>query len=70
MILASEHNDKISYEGVAEALAEHQTDLRLFGKPDSRPYRRMGVALAKGKDTDEARKKAFEAAQKVKITYG
>ena len=70
VILADRNSDKISFEGVAEALAEPQTDLRLFGKPDSRPYRRMGVALAKGKDTDEARKKAFDAAQKVKIQYG
>jgi len=67
VILATENSDKISFTGVAEALAIPQTDLRLFGKPDSRPYRRMGVALAKGKDTDEARQKAFEAAQKVKI---
>ena len=65
----SEHSETISYSGVAEALAEPQTDLRLFGKPDSRPYRRMGVALAKGNDTNEARKKAFAAAQKVKIHY-
>lgn len=67
VILATENSDNISFTGVAEALAIPQTDLRLFGKPDSRPYRRMGVALAKGKDTDEARKKAFDAAQKVKI---
>ncbi len=69
VILADQHSDKISFTGIAEALAEPQTDLRLFGKPDSRPYRRMGVALAKGKDTQEARQKAFEAAQKVKIIY-
>ncbi|OKH20004.1 formate-dependent phosphoribosylglycinamide formyltransferase [[Limnothrix rosea] IAM M-220] len=69
VILADQNSETISFAGVAEALAEPQTDLRLFGKPDSRPYRRMGVALAKGKDTDEARKKAFNAAQKVKITY-
>ncbi|MGB0564919.1 MAG: ATP-grasp domain-containing protein, partial [Spirulinaceae cyanobacterium] len=51
VILADQHSDQISFEGIAAALAEPQTDLRLFGKPDSRPYRRMGVALAKGKDT-------------------
>ncbi|MGB2924541.1 MAG: ATP-grasp domain-containing protein, partial [Limnothrix sp.] len=67
VILATENSDNISFTGVAEALAIPQTDLRLFGKPDARPYRRMGVALAKGKNTDEARKKAFEAAKKVKI---
>lgn len=70
VILANQNSNQISYVGVAEALTEPDTDLRLFGKPDSRPYRRMGVALAKGKDTDEARQKAFNAAQKVQIQYG
>ena len=34
------------YEGVAEALSVPNTDLRLFGKPESFVKRRMGVALA------------------------
>ncbi|MFN5980541.1 MAG: phosphoribosylglycinamide formyltransferase 2, partial [Pseudanabaena sp.] len=42
-------------------------EIRLFGKPDSRPYRRMGVALAKGKNVIESRQKATEAASQVKI---
>ncbi|MGL5872817.1 MAG: formate-dependent phosphoribosylglycinamide formyltransferase [Xenococcaceae cyanobacterium] len=67
VILASEHSDKIVFEGVAEALATPDVDLKLFGKPDSRPYRRMGVALAKGTNTEEAREKAKAAAAKVKI---
>ncbi len=67
VILASEHCDRIVFEGVAEALAVPDVDLKLFGKPDSRPYRRMGVALAKGTSTEEAREKAKAAAAKVKI---
>jgi len=69
VILASETSETISFAGVAEALAIPNTDLRLFGKPDSRPYRRMGVALAKGKDVTEARQRATEAAAKVQIIY-
>ena len=67
VILASETSENILFTGVAEALTMSNTEIRLFGKPDSRPYRRMGVALAKGKDATEARQKATEAASKVKI---
>lgn len=48
----------IAFEGVAEALAVPETDLRLFGKPESFAKRRMGVALANADTTDEARKRA------------
>jgi phosphoribosylglycinamide formyltransferase 2 len=67
VILAKDYSDSITFEGVAEALSEPDVDLRLFGKPDSRPFRRMGVALAKGNDTQEAREKASRAASKIKI---
>jgi phosphoribosylglycinamide formyltransferase 2 len=67
VILASETSDSIYFTGVAEALSQPDVDIRLFGKPDSRPYRRMGVALAKAETTDLARIKAFEAASQVKI---
>ena len=56
----------IAFEGVAEALAVPGADLRLFGKPESFARRRMGVALARARDTDEARKRAAEAAGKVR----
>jgi phosphoribosylglycinamide formyltransferase 2 len=67
VILASETSDSIYFTGVAEALSQPDVDIRLFGKPDSRPYRRMGVALAKAETTDLARVKAVEAASQVKI---
>jgi phosphoribosylglycinamide formyltransferase 2 len=67
VILAQDHSDSISYHGVADALIEPDVDLRLFGKPDSRPYRRMGVALAKAQTIAEARAKATRAANTVKI---
>lgn len=56
----------IAFDGVAEALAIPQTELRLFGKPESFKKRRMGVALARGKDTTEARARAKQAASAVK----
>ena len=56
----------VVFDGVADALAEPGTDLRLFGKPESFVKRRMGVALARDVDTDAARAKAQRAAAKVK----
>jgi phosphoribosylglycinamide formyltransferase 2 len=56
----------IAFDGVAEALAVPQSDIRLFGKPVAFERRRMGVALANGKDTDEARARAKRAASLVR----
>jgi phosphoribosylglycinamide formyltransferase 2 len=56
----------IAFEGVAEALAVPDTDLRLFGKPESFLKRRMGVALARAADTDTARERARLAASRVR----
>jgi phosphoribosylglycinamide formyltransferase 2 len=56
----------IAYAGVDEALRVPQSDIRLFGKPEAFERRRMGVALATGADTDEARTRAKSAASKVK----
>jgi phosphoribosylglycinamide formyltransferase 2 len=67
VILASEKSDSISYTGVAEALAEKDVDIKLFGKPSAHKYRRMGVALAKGNNVQEAREKAKIAADKINI---
>jgi phosphoribosylglycinamide formyltransferase 2 len=56
----------IAFAGVDEALRVPQSDVRLFGKPESFARRRMGVALASGKDVDEARERAKLAASKVR----
>jgi phosphoribosylglycinamide formyltransferase 2 len=56
----------IAFEGVAEALALPGTALRLFGKPVSFAKRRMGVALARGVNVDEARAIAKQAAARVR----
>ncbi|MDZ8222028.1 formate-dependent phosphoribosylglycinamide formyltransferase [Nostoc sp. ChiVER01] len=67
VILASEKSDSIAFSGVADALSEKDVDIRLFGKPTAHPYRRMGVALAKGDNVEEAREKATKAANKITI---
>jgi phosphoribosylglycinamide formyltransferase 2 len=56
----------LSFEGVEKALAVPESDIRLFGKPESFERRRMGVALATGKDVDEARSRATLASSLVK----
>ena len=69
VILAERDSETLAYEGLAGAMADG-ADIRIFAKPTSRPYRRMGVALATAGDTDEARRLARDAAHKVRITYG
>src|SRR3990167_1326442 len=60
----------IAFEGVDEALRVPQSDIRLFGKPESFTRRRMGVALASADNVDEARKRAKLAASKVRPVKG
>jgi phosphoribosylglycinamide formyltransferase 2 len=73
VILADRDSDSFAFEGVGEALAlgseGAEVDVRIFGKPVTRPCRRMGVALATGKTADDARALASAAASKVRITY-
>jgi hypothetical protein len=52
----------IAFEGVAEALQVPESDLRLFGKPESFVKRRMGVAVANADTTDEARAPSWRPA--------
>ncbi|MFP5021377.1 formate-dependent phosphoribosylglycinamide formyltransferase [Pseudonocardia phyllosphaerae] len=59
-----------AYEGVAEALAVPETDLRLFGKPTAGARRRMGVAVAGAGDVGTARARATEAAGHVRVVPG
>ncbi|MCZ6709692.1 MAG: formate-dependent phosphoribosylglycinamide formyltransferase [Gammaproteobacteria bacterium] len=59
----------IRFEGLEVALAEPDTQLRLFGKPEVNGERRMGVALARGSDIDDARSKAKTAAGKIRYSF-
>ena len=71
VILADRDATAFRFEGLAEALAttEGEVDVRLFGKPVTRPYRRMGVALARAEDVETARRLARDAAAAVTIAY-
>jgi phosphoribosylglycinamide formyltransferase 2 len=60
----------IAFDGVDEALRVPQTELRLFGKPESFTKRRMGVALAFDADVEKARTQAKLAASKVRPRRG
>jgi phosphoribosylglycinamide formyltransferase 2 len=60
----------IAFEGIAEALSVPESDIRLFGKPESFLKRRMGVALANADDSEEARRRAKLAASRVRPVIG
>jgi len=62
VILVAGDSACVSYGGLEDALAEPDTQIRLFGKPEVRGERRMGVALALGADVTEARARAAAAA--------
>jgi phosphoribosylglycinamide formyltransferase 2 len=70
VILASDNSDNPTFIGVEKIAALPKTDFRLFGKPTSRPYRRMGVALvsdAVGTPIESIVEKAKAAAALVKV---
>ena len=70
VIYGSLEETGIAFEGVAHALQVPDSDLRLFGKPESFMRRRMGVALANAQDTDAARVRAKDCASRVKPVSG
>ena len=69
VILGEGTSSNISFENVQEALAENDTQIRLFGKPEIKGSRRLGVAVARGDTIDEAKAKALRAANAIKIIY-
>jgi len=73
VILADEESDTVAYEGLAEALAlgspRHPVDVRIFAKPKTLKNRRMGVALARDENVEEAVQRAKAAASRVRIRY-
>jgi phosphoribosylglycinamide formyltransferase 2 len=73
VILADRESDDFGYEGLPDALAlgapRNPVDLRIFDKPNTLKNRRMGIALARGEDADEAVARAKAAASRVEIRY-
>ena len=70
VILADRSMNSVEYDGVEQALATPDTRVLLFGKPDARPGRRMGVALARAKTVEAARTQADQAAACIKVLEG
>jgi len=68
-VLANEHSENPTIIGIENALALPGIDVRVFGKPSSRPNRRMAVVLSsdKEKSSEEVVKMGVEAANKIKV---
>ncbi|MER2497967.1 formate-dependent phosphoribosylglycinamide formyltransferase [Vibrio neptunius] len=69
VILGQGQSENIQFKGVTDALAEPQTQLRLFGKPDINGRRRLGVSIARRDTIEQAIESAVASAAKVNIVY-
>ena len=67
VILVEGDSEQVSFSNLKEALTQPDTQLRLFGKPQVKGKRRMGVAVARGETLDAAREKAKTAAAAVEV---
>ena len=69
VLIANGDSDKVAFSNLDKVLSEADTDLRLFGKPEVKGIRRMGVALAKAPTVEKAIEKAVNAIKQLKITF-
>ena len=67
VILVEGESEDVSFGNLDQALAQPDTQLRLFGKPQVSGQRRMGVALARGESIEQAREKATASSSAVSI---
>ena len=67
VILVEGHSQQVQFGNLSATLAEPDTEIRLFGKPEVQGERRMGVVLARGATLQEAREKAKAGAEAVSI---
>jgi len=70
VILVEGDSDNPIFSNLDTALAEPDVQLRLFGKPAVKGRRRMGVALARGENVEQARAKANASSSAVQVTLG
>ena len=70
VILVEGNSKDITFGNLNEALCEEDVQVRLFGKPEVKGQRRMGVALARGDSIEQAKEKAIKASSSVSITLG
>ncbi len=73
VVLADRESGTFTIGGLGEALSLGgdgcEVDVRVFGKPSTRPNRRMAVALARSGDVDQAQRFASKAAERISISY-
>lgn len=72
VVLASENGGRPNYKGVEAVLENTKTDVKIFGKPSTRPYRRMAVVLCNDDvktPVDEIKLKTIELAQKIEVLH-
>lgn len=70
VVLALEDGSSPAYSGIDEVMKEKKTDVRIFGKPSTRPYRRMAVVLTwddKSADAEKTKTRAVELAKKINV---
>ncbi len=70
VILADKEGIEPTYIGLENAMNHKQSDVRIFGKPVTRPYRRMGVALTYdkvGSDVNKVKERAMEIAKEIRV---
>jgi len=68
VILAQGNSDQITFNNLCDAMKQPDTQIRLFGKPEVKGQRRMGVALARANTVEEAKNKAITASSAVTFT--
>ncbi len=68
VLLVEGNSSNLTYAGIDDALSEPDTQLRLFGKPEVKGERRMGVCLARGENIEEARAKAVAAVSRITVS--
>ena len=70
VILVEGNSKDVTFGNLNQALSEEDVQIRLFGKPEVKGQRRMGVALARGNSVEQAMEKAVKASSSVSITLG
>jgi len=68
-LVAEGESQNMVFENVTAALAETDTQLRLFGKPEIHGHRRLGVVVARDESIEKARAKATRACQSIKVRF-
>ncbi|MGB1221574.1 MAG: phosphoribosylglycinamide formyltransferase 2, partial [Alcanivoracaceae bacterium] len=68
VLLVEGESEQVTFAGLDQALTAPDTDLRLFGKPEVRGSRRMGVALARDTSVEEAVRKAKAVVAAITVT--